>query len=931
MVETTANDRPPSAEPAGVPLALLDRRFDLSMVTAERLVWAGLTLTALISRLLWLESWPLSAGEATVASAIWSLLTRGQATALPAEAGPVVTLLGAISLFFFGATDLTVRLTPALAGAAIVPACWWLRPWLGRAGAGLAAGLLTLSPLFLYQSRRLSGEPVAVLGLLLLLLALLRLRAGGRRPALVLATAALVLTSLSHFLALPIALLLIGLTPVAVIIARGAGPTETGTSLAPPVLARSDWLAALGTGVGLLVAIAILAATGGPELLGNLAAPLTGWLTVTAPAERSAIFVTQLLTVYEPLILIGAIVGAASVGGVRETVNQRLTGLMLVFWAIVGLALAALAGDRGPAQALYPLIPLALLAGRCYGLLLTGIDWAAYWRRRGPVLSAMTWLTVICLLLFLAGLSSPTIGNQQVVLALLYFVLGLLLAVVVLYLAREFGYRPSLRIIAFSLLALLTLYNLRSATQLAYVQPASANEPAVQQQSVPGLLSVVGRIERLSRDLTALRRSESDLLGGYGLEIGYVGTLPPPFEWYLRDYTNRRGLTGPTLTTDLPQVVIVDVAGETALKPLLDRQYVGQRYPLAWSFPNAGVSGDLRALVRFLLYREVAVPATASEVIVYLRRDLVERVLFRGGPTAEAAQPAVNLFDRTGRGRAAGQLDAPRGIAIDDKGNLVVVDTVNARVQKFDAQGNVLWTTGSTGAGPGQFGRVQNGPGPTGVAVDAQGNIYVADTWNHRIVKLDASGRLLTSWGGFFNTQGNQELGRQHPREFFGPRSIAIGPDGALYITDTGNKRVLVFDSDGQPLRQWGGIGSAPEHLNEPVGITVDEQGNVYVADTYNGRIAVFDSRGQPVTQWPVAGWGLNVYQEPYLALAGGTLYVANTLGRSVIQFDRRGNLLAEERRPGGRELVSPTGLAVGPDGAVYVVDTGAHAVVRLK
>ena len=353
---------------------------------------------------------------------------------LPTEAGPVVTLITSFCFFLFGASDQTARLGAALAGTGLVVACWWLRPFVGRVGALLAALLLTWSPLALYTSRELTPEPFAAFCLLVLAICLLRLRAGAGRATLLVAAAAVTLAIFSHYLALPLAVLLIALVPLAGRLAappappaepaaarraRRAGaeaaapPADEATGaprLAAPALARTDWLLAAAVAGGLTAIIALLASTGGVDLLGNLLSPLTGWVTAGAPLDRAPLYLPLLLLVYEPLLLVGALASAWTVGGARETAAQRLTGLLLVFWATAALLLAALVGDRDAAQALYPIVPLALLAGRVIGDLIANLPWERYLKQRGPILSGVSALAIVALLVFVSTLTGGGSG-----------------------------------------------------------------------------------------------------------------------------------------------------------------------------------------------------------------------------------------------------------------------------------------------------------------------------------------------------------------------------------------------------------------------------------------------------------------------------------------------------------------------------------------
>jgi DNA-binding beta-propeller fold protein YncE len=170
---------------------------------------------------------------------------------------------------------------------------------------------------------------------------------------------------------------------------------------------------------------------------------------------------------------------------------------------------------------------------------------------------------------------------------------------------------------------------------------------------------------------------------------------------------------------------------------------------------------------------------------------------------------------------------------------------------------------------------------------------------------------------------------------FFGPRDVAV-TDDAIYVTDTGNERVQVFTRDGNFVAAWGGYGSEPEQLIEPVGIAVGPDGLVYVADSGNARIAVFTPDGEPAAQWPVAGWptpdptGLRPAFQPYLAFdAEGNLYATASNAGQVVMLDREGNLIRNIVAAGSERLAQPIGVAVGPDGTVHVTDIGRDAVLE--
>jgi DNA-binding beta-propeller fold protein YncE len=170
---------------------------------------------------------------------------------------------------------------------------------------------------------------------------------------------------------------------------------------------------------------------------------------------------------------------------------------------------------------------------------------------------------------------------------------------------------------------------------------------------------------------------------------------------------------------------------------------------------------------------------------------------------------------------------------------------------------------------------------------------------------------------------------------FFGPRGIAVGDD-AIYITDTGNERVQRFTRDGVFVDAWGGYGTDPHRLIEPVGIALGPDGNVYVADSGNARIAIFTPEGEPVAQWPVSAWpppapgGLPPAFQPYLAFdAAGNLYATASNAGQALVFDRAGNPITTITDANGESLAQPIGVAIAPDGTVFLTDVGRDAVLE--
>jgi DNA-binding beta-propeller fold protein YncE len=273
-------------------------------------------------------------------------------------------------------------------------------------------------------------------------------------------------------------------------------------------------------------------------------------------------------------------------------------------------------------------------------------------------------------------------------------------------------------------------------------------------------------------------------------------------------------------------------------------------------------------------------------------------------PRPEATPlPDVRLRD-AGRGSAAGQFADPRGVAVGADGRVYVADTGNHRVQVFAADGRLTGVFGEHGATPGDFDE------PSDIAVDAEGAVHVVDTWNNRVQKLDVSGFPLAYYAP--------------PQGFFGPRGIAIA-DGKVYVTDTGGHRIEIFDTDGLYAGNLGmGEGGEPGQLRSPIGIAVDARQRIWVVDAGNLRLQVFAPNGALVKALPVPGWSGSELHEGYLAADGDAVLLTDPPAGKVWRVSLDGRF--EEIASG---LRYPGGIARGSS-AVLVTERDAGHIASL-
>ncbi|HUO57410.1 MAG TPA: NHL repeat-containing protein [bacterium] len=280
-------------------------------------------------------------------------------------------------------------------------------------------------------------------------------------------------------------------------------------------------------------------------------------------------------------------------------------------------------------------------------------------------------------------------------------------------------------------------------------------------------------------------------------------------------------------------------------------------------------------------------------------------------------------------GAGKGQFSYPRGIAVDSNGDIYVADSRNHRIQKIKgADGKFTLQFGKFfNVGGGDKKKLENDQlgmlnEPNDVAIGPDDMVYVMDTWNGRVQ--------------IFTPKGKAKRAIASDDGVFAPRGIVVDPNGFIYIADTGKHRIVKFDPKGQKIKSWGMKGDKNGEFNEPIGVALDQAGNLYVADRLNFRIQVFSGDGQYIREWPVKGWSKEqIDMEPHLAIdqAHSLLYASDGRGHKVYCFKLDGSLVSTiENDAQGRPLFSvPIGVAVDKQGALYVVDAGAGKIFKIR
>ncbi len=649
--------------------------------------------------------------------------------------------------------------------------------------------------------------------------------------------------------------------------------------------------------------------------------------------------------------------------------NQNLFVPMMFFWTITSGIAYSIAGEKMPWLTCHIALPMIFLAGWAIGKLFDNFNWRYFTERKGILTVALVFTFVlslskmITLIIGATGFDWKTHGENLASIQVTGFIV-LNLIVVILSgwalgsLINNWDIWRLLRNLYTAFLVFLAVLTARTAAMAAYINYNNPTEYLVYAHMARGPKEAFEQIKELSRRTT----------DGLSMEVAYDDETTYPYWWYLRNFTTQN-FYGDKPTRELRKAPVILVGNKNygKIEPVVGNAYYKFDYIRIWwpnqdyfnltydRIVNAITNPDMReALFRIWFFRDYAKYAELTgqdlslenwtpsvKMRLYVRKDIASKVWNLANTAAEEKEIKADPYEGKGvtlvpdkivgtEGKQPGEFVKPRNVAVASDGSLYVADSGNNRIQHLSPDGDVIKVWG-------KFGDISTGdapPGtfyePWGIAVDSDNNVYVADTWNHRIQKFDANGNFITQWGTFGQAENSSA--------FWGPRDILVDSQDRIFVTDTGNKRIVIFDKDGNFLSSFGTAGLLAGEFDEPVGIALDGNGRAFVADTWNQRIQRFVPSGDGLTftadhQWEISGWyGQSLDNKPYIAVdRKGHLFASDPEGYRILEFDTDGKFIRYWGDYGDEQdgLNLPTGMAIDSNGGIWVADAGNNRLLH--
>ena len=989
----------------------------------EVVFYVAIFVIALITRFYDLGARVMSHDESLHTVYSWNLYAGKGYQHDPLMHGPFLFHINALMYFLFGDNDFTARISTALLGTILVILPYWFRPWLGRLGALAASVMILISPGLLYYSRYIRHDIFINVWTVLMFMAFFQFMRTRRNLWLYLGAAAVALmlsTKEVAFIHGFIGVTFIGfaflwenlaasarrnltyiLLGLALITAIAGGyflygdipVAETGTEevVEPPFLVAhadifvmifgmllsfvmiqlgvdrtnrpitatlkslNDRLPDIGKATLLAVVIFVLLYT---TFFSNIAGLATGtvgavtyWLS-QQEVQRGGqpwYYYLFLVPLYEFLPLFVALIGSAiylirrqgapdHTTSEDELIEDPVSGqerapsiwpsdggtfaVFVIYWAVLATIIYSWAGEKMPWLTVHMTLPIIFVAAHVIQTALGRFSWSRAAEKGGYILGGAVFLVIPTLVALVS--SSPFQSQSlQSINETIQFIAALVVLGVLGVVIWHYGRQMGRALATRS--ALVTILLVLTLLTVRYAWLLSyVNFDYVNEMLVYAHASPDVKLV-LDQIDDISRRTVGDKM----IKVAYDNDSTWPLEWYMREYPNRvyYGENPTREALDAP-IVIVGSANESKVKPFLGDKYRRFRYRLVW-WPVEDYKGQTFSKLweNYVTGPLPEDPTLDTAETQNARRQTVRdnwRKLWNIIFYRDYEDYELNEWPFVHRFFLYVRKDVDTDIWNYQSGPVEL--TQSTSLDPYDGKRtefDAIKVWGSNGSSEGQF------VTPRNLAVGPDGSIYVTDSGNHRIQVFDDEGTFLLSWGGEGPDDG----------QFSEPWGIAVSEEGVVYVADTWNHRIQAFSSTGQHLWSSGTFFNAQSDTTQQPGsfwgprdIALDAEGYLYVTDTGNKRVQKFTPKGEFVEMWGSGGIIPGAFEEPVGIDfdSQGNIYVADTWNRRIQKFDPDFSPLTEWEVVGWESdgVVNKPFLTIDDQDRIYISDPEGYRII---
>jgi len=1001
----------------------LDTPF-LSLFTLnwELILYVTFFVIAIVTRFYDLGVRVMSHDESLHTLYSWNLYAGKGYQHDPLMHGPSLFHITALMYFLFGDNDFTARIGPALFGVAMVILPYWFRPWLGRLGALAASFMILISPGLLYYSRYIRHDTFLDFFTLLMFLAFfqyMRTRAnrwlyiGAAAVSLMLST--MEAAYIHGFIGFTFILLvfmwenlspanrrlvtygLLGAIVVGIAVdaylisqAEALTPAEGEGGLKPwdiidvillilqmlgaaalvqlgvdrtnrPVtetlLSLRPRLVELGKAILLALIIWVLLHT---TLFSNIGGLYTGSIGAVTywlgqhDVQRGGqpwYYYLFLVPMYEFLPFFVGIIGGLVYLLRRQALpayadaelspdldiassppasspqswpsDGGLFAIFTIYWTILAFAIYSWAGEKMPWLSVHMTVPLIFLAAHVIQTALGKFDWSEA-RPKGGLILAGALLLIIPAVVAIFTAEPFQSQSLQSINDTLQFIAGAVILVGLAGVIWHYG-RQMGRALA-ARMALLTALFILTLLTIRFAWLFSF----VNYDYVNEVLVYAHGGPDVKLALNQIDEISRRTVGDKMIKIAYDNDSTWPLEWYLREYPNRVYYAeNPTREALDAPIVIVGSANEAKVKPFLGDKYTRFSYRLVW-WPIEDYKNQTptRLWQTYISGPPPEDPLTDTAEAQQARRETVRqnwKNLWNIFFYRKYTDYELNEWPYLHRFYLYLRKDVINEVWDYQSGPVQLTQAPS--IDPYEGKRIEIQASamwGNNGTSDGQF------TTPRNVAVGPDGSIYVADTGNHGIQVFDKEGKFILKWGSQGTGQG----------QFNEPWGIAVAENGSVFVTDTWNHRIQIFSSIGQFQGEFGGFANVqqgdtqaePGKFWGPRDIAIDADGNLYITDTGNKRVQKFTPTGEFLQAWGGGGIIPGAFEEPVgIDMdSQGNIYVADTWNRRMQKFDANFAPLAQWEVAGweSESVVNKPFLAVDPQGRVFISDPEGFRII---